>query len=330
MNTLQRYATPVMNTALFKTAFAALLIVVLSDCGGGIGGTGIGTQSVTASGVVTGFGSVFVNGVEFETSQATQVIIDDSPNRLESELVTRQVVTVEGTLNADQVTGTAERIVFADNVQGPVSHINSGTNILQVLGQTVVVIDITVLAGFASLAELTDGDILEVSGLVLGGGAIVATYIERQSPPVSSAEINVEGVIENLTATTFSLGNLSVDYSLVLPQNLPFGGLREGLFVEVKSIQLPDSATDVLIAMSVEEEDNFNPAPGELVLLEGFVAELAPDRFEISGHPVNFGNTTVFENGTAASLGINELIIVTGVARGDVIVASRIRFVLAQ
>ena len=47
--------------------------------GGGIGGTGI------TSGTVTGFGSVFVNGIKFETA-GTSFDVDDDPTAVEGDL----------------------------------------------------------------------------------------------------------------------------------------------------------------------------------------------------------------------------------------------------
>ena len=64
-----------MRQVFRRLAFATLAGIMTVSCGGGggsgevasggIGGTGI------SSGAVTGFGSIFVNGVEFDTSGAS-------------------------------------------------------------------------------------------------------------------------------------------------------------------------------------------------------------------------------------------------------------------
>jgi hypothetical protein len=64
------------RTLLTKAVVAAAAVVGLAACGGG--GSSSSTPQpaaqsapVVSSGAITGFGSVFVNGVRFETSSAT-------------------------------------------------------------------------------------------------------------------------------------------------------------------------------------------------------------------------------------------------------------------
>src|SRR5437667_365250 len=96
---------------------------------GGIQGSGTGT----AYGPITGFGSIFVNGVEFTTSSA-QINIDDQPGS-ESDLQVGEVVTVTGTINADGKTGTATQVTFDGDVTGRVVQIDSAGGTFIVLGQ---------------------------------------------------------------------------------------------------------------------------------------------------------------------------------------------------
>ncbi len=60
--------------------------------GGGIGGTGISQGSITA------FGSVWVNGVEFDTSNAS--ILRNGSSVTQSDLAIGMVVTVDGSVNS--------------------------------------------------------------------------------------------------------------------------------------------------------------------------------------------------------------------------------------
>ena len=63
--------------AIFR-ALPFILAASLSSCGGGGGGGlasvsnggGIGGSGHSSSGTIDGFGSIFVNGVEFETDEA--------------------------------------------------------------------------------------------------------------------------------------------------------------------------------------------------------------------------------------------------------------------
>ena len=64
-----------MNKILVKTSLCAAIALTIVGCGsessGGGGVAGIGGSGYVSSGSVSGFGSVFVNGVEFETDSAT-------------------------------------------------------------------------------------------------------------------------------------------------------------------------------------------------------------------------------------------------------------------
>ena len=61
---------------VFQLFFITVICLFLAGCGGGgnssLAGGGIGGTGITASGAITGFGSIFVNGIEFETAGASR------------------------------------------------------------------------------------------------------------------------------------------------------------------------------------------------------------------------------------------------------------------
>ena len=57
-------------------------------------------------GQITAFGSIYVNGVEFETAGASYEV-DDALASSDDALAVGMVVKVEGAVNADGATGTA-------------------------------------------------------------------------------------------------------------------------------------------------------------------------------------------------------------------------------
>ena len=320
-----------MNMHLFKKTLGVLLITLLSACGGGGGGGsasngGIGGTGV-ATGPITGFGSVFVNGIEFDTSGNIQITLDGEPNHSQSDLKIGQVVTIKGTISDDGTKGTATSIEFEDEVEGPVQSIDLAANTIVVLGLTVQATATTVFDGFASLAALAVNDIVEVSGLPDATGKIVATHIEKHSNYVAGTEIEVKGMIANLTATTFTIGTLTVDYSLVLPQDRP-ATLSNGLFVEVKANTLPDPITGVLTATKVEVEDEDEGAvEGNELDLEGFVTDfVSATEFKVNGQAVTTNFQTSYEHGVAADLANNVRVEVEGRLTGGVLVAEEISF----
>ena len=98
---------------LTKVILPLLLITCLglSGCGGGgaggvadIGGGGIGGTGISSTGTIDGFGSIFVNGVEYETGDS-EVLLDGQPAS-ERRLRLGMVGTVRRPSNAGGVTGT--------------------------------------------------------------------------------------------------------------------------------------------------------------------------------------------------------------------------------
>ena len=117
-----------MNIPTFlRSATAALVtVVLLQACSSGSeqvagidrGGAPI-AATVGSSGTITGFGSIFVNGVEYDTASANIRI--DGAAGTEADLRVGQVVTVTGTLDSGSTTrGKAQTVSFNAAVEGPV------------------------------------------------------------------------------------------------------------------------------------------------------------------------------------------------------------------
>lgn len=87
-----------------------------SGGGGDTGDTSAGISgSGKAIGVITQFGSIFVNGVEYDTSEA--IIIVNGVIATEDDLGVGMVVFIQGTVNEDGVTGVAEVVIVDDNLK---------------------------------------------------------------------------------------------------------------------------------------------------------------------------------------------------------------------
>jgi hypothetical protein len=302
-------------------------IAMLAACGGGggsddnTGGTpdpGGDTGGITGTGIafaigpLTGFGSVIVNGVTYDTSSATFDI--DGVAGTQDDLELGHYVVVTGTISDDGATGTANNVTFGDNVEGPVSSVDSATGTIVVLGQTVVIDGGTSIDDScpATLNELTGVAAVEVSGPVRADGTIVATRIECKA---TAGEMEVTGVVSNLNtgAMTFQINALVVDYSDALVDNFPMAGvISEGDPVESKGNNLGDAGE--LLATRVEYKGGeFADDEGDHAEIEGFITrfDLVTD-FDVSGIPVTTNGSTVYEGGVAGDLGLNLKVEVEG------------------
>lgn len=273
--------------------------------GGGGGGTPPPTQGIDGVGIavgpITGFGSIFVNGVEFETTNA-QIRIEDRA-ATESELQVGQVVSLKGSFNADGTTGTASEVSFNDSLEGPVSAVDLVASTLVVLGQTVRVTGTTVFDNrFAtpSLAGISVGDVVEVSGFPNATGEIVATRIE---PKAAGGELELFGVVSNLdtNARRFNVTTTVVDYSNAQLDN---GQPTNGGCVEVKGTNF---AAGVLTATRVEVKAcGATAVANDRGQIEGVITRFASTTdFSVGTIDITTNASTVYERGTASDLRLN-------------------------
>ena len=290
---------------IMRHPFTYLLggVLALSGCeGGGITGTGLDILKdpiPVSVGVITNFGSVYVNGVKFDSSN-TKFKLDDLEG-IESDLKVGMIVSVAGKIESTN-TGTATQITFNDDVEGRViaNNISSG-NTLDIMGQTIHVdadtnFESLIPDTVATLEEIEVGNIVEVSGYNSGDGNIYATRIEvKKKEYVAGEEIQVTGLTKSTTETSFQIGSLTVLYSNAEYDSIPNDVIVDGLFVEVKSKQ-GFSIGGALIADKVELEGDgkkkFGVENGQELELEGIVSNFNSDNqtFVLNGQIVRFGS----------------------------------------
>lgn len=341
-------------------ALAVLGALTVAGCGGSSTGSDNKTSAgVKRTGVITGFGSVYVNGVKYktETAQAEEggictqsfppvcyipVTVEDKKGSMD-DLAIGMVVTLEGSVNADGKTGVATHIEYDDELEGVVSAVNlaaDGTGTLMVMGQTVKISATTTFASKVSsitaITQIMIDNIVEVSGYSAGDGNIVATRVEVKKAKMEAGdEIEVKGVISQLNQTegpgssstkTFMLGALMVHFDTAKVE----GTLKEGLYVEVKSDQAP--VNNMLIATKVEVEDDgkkgVDGEAGDEFELEGVVSAVkSTSEFVLNGQTVLIDSGTEFENGSAAAITVDALLEVEGSLNADgKLVADEIEF----
>jgi len=150
---------------------------------GGIGGTGQRAEAeIGVLGVITGFGSICVNGIEVHYDAGTPVAFNGDLSSAKA-LGIGQVVSVLAVGAGRQARATWIDIV--DSAVGPVTAVESAGTLLEVNKQRVRIEPSTVLgAGLerAQLASAQVGDTLRVSGLRNADGTIVATRVETAAP----------------------------------------------------------------------------------------------------------------------------------------------------
>jgi hypothetical protein len=273
-----------------------LIASATSGSGGGIGGTGL-----TSSGTIDGFGSIFVNGVEFETDGAEIVI--DGQQVTADELALGMVVLVAGRVNDDGVTGVASQVIFDSEVQGPITSIKpgrDGDSLLLVAAGVEVIAEQTGTVfsglGFDSIAV---GDYVQVSGFPEGPDRLRATRIAKKTPASGNVDdVEIEGVITGLTAGEFTLRGLVVDYSAADVTGLPGGAPAVGMTVQVRGVI--DPVANKILADRVTPEDTIVDQLGDAaeVSVQGAITSFASIAdFRINGVRVDATDATLRPSG---------------------------------
>ena len=287
-----------------SAALSALLLLFSFSCGGGGGSTFAG-GGIDGTGTISAFGSIIVNGSEFDTSNAI-IVIDGVVKGTGDDVVLEnldvgRVVIVEGSPGADDESFVADRVKYSDNVEGPVENINSidiKTKEIVVLGQTVILNVNTEFknTGFEAIAL---DEVVEVSGLYDDTGTIWATFIGKTGVLTPGLEVEVTGYVSNLDAglKTFAINDLTVNYQSADTSGLPDGVLNEGMRVEVDG-SLDESGAE-LVATIIEPDDGLDDKNADLLEIAGFVTDVAsPTEFTVGSQVVIIDPEAVFVDGT--------------------------------
>ena len=260
---------PKFTQSATRFSLSALAMGVLAACGGaggGSGGTDIADGGIRGTGSsvgpVSGFGSVFVNGVRFETGALNGQVQSDDGISVEEDLDEGMILRVEGEWRNDGQ-GTANLVEYDDTLRGVIDSITpdlSGAEEfveLVILGQTVVVDKQTVVSG-TTFADLLggngEGSSVRVSAWRQVDGSFRASYV-GVLPQDTESDVELEGAIEDgsVQPGSFTIGGIDVEYdgSTVFGEGLSESDLVPGRFFEVEG----DYTSGTLQAVEIERDD---------------------------------------------------------------------------
>ena len=323
----------------WRSAAALLLALVVSifmGCGGGggsVAGVGSGGTGSFASGSISGFGSIVVNGIHYDESAASAAGAIQNEDGLvgsSASLKLGMVVNVTGSAISNSSTlpsATANAVSFGSELLGPIEgSINLASKTLVVLGQTVAVTGSTffddTLAG--GLLALQAGDVVEVYGFYdPASNTVSATRIERSG----AADFKLSGTVGNLNtaSSSFSIGSRMVSYANISPAS-QVPALANGQLVRVKAKNTLTKA-GLLDATRIRVHGLGglgSPGVGDRdeASVEGTVnAFTSATAFSVNGIAVDARNALV-SGGAAVALGVR--VEVEGSTSGNVLVARKV------
>jgi hypothetical protein len=281
-------------------------MTTLAGCGGGSDGDStVSGSSETVQGRITGFGSIYVAGVEYETDNA-MITVDGKPAS-EDDLELGMMVTVKG--NSSGAYGHAQRVDFDDDVEGVITEVNldqNGMGTMTIMGHTVTVdantmVEIKARNIDSMMQAVYDPNmgiqyVAEVSGYSDGNGNIHATRIEVKAYDDIDGEIEVKGFVKNHdgVAMMFMIGNMEVVYSdATRYDDMSHDMLADGMHVEVKGHGFDTQGR--LIADEIENENDSGVNSGDdedEYEIEGVVTSITDDSFQINGQTIYYNQNT--------------------------------------
>ena len=317
-----------------STLLATAALVTVSACGGGGGGDSgivpVATTAVVSRGTITGFGSVYVNGVEYAT-QGVEVEVNGEP-ATEADLKVGYMVQMRARSQGES--HSAEVIRYHDNLEGPISSIAADGASFVAMGQTVLVgSDTTFGSGVTprSIEGLAVSDVVEVSGMLDADGAILATYVDIKP---DGGPYDVSGYVIGLDRALkqFSITALVVDYSAANLDDFPAGEPAEGDLVLVKGFGFDANGAFIATRIELRSDDWLEPGTGDEMEVAGIVTDfVSATDFMLAGTKVTTTSSTEYEHGTAADLAEGVQVLVKGeVDAAGVLVARHICFKLTS
>ncbi len=238
---------------LVRSMGLAAGVGLLASCGGGgAGGIADGGIRGTGSSVgpVSGFASVFVNGIRFSTDG--EVTSDDGITR-ESQLEKGMILRVDGQWR-DDGQGEADRLSYDDTFRGPVADValdaTTGTGQFTILGQTILIDRQTVLR-LGPATALANGQYVRVSAWPRGDGRYRASFV-GVIPDDGSVElegaIKQGSVVNTDSEKTFMINDRVIDFR----DPVSFDGITAD---QLEELALAGTAVEVEGSVSVSDSN---------------------------------------------------------------------------
>jgi len=276
--------------AIKRTLFALLIGAGIVSCGGssilsaGISGTGI------VFGAITGFGSIYVNGVEYEIDEAS-FNVDGNTMASQGDLQIGMVVKLDATDNGDG-TGVATTVSYDELIQGPVNNLSTidlENKSFSVFGTQVKINLNSTVFDNTDFASLQNDDLVEVSGFINQSGEVIATLVDYQEDLQQGSEVELHGQIEVsslILNQEFVLNGVTINYTFSTPLEDLENGLSEGLYVEVKGLYNAGEIDADKIEGEDDDREEIEQSEGE-VSVQGIITDLTDSlHFDINGIPV--------------------------------------------
>lgn len=269
-------------------------------------------------GPISGFGSVIVNGMRFDTVGAAMSDDDGNFVRLQ-DLALGMTVSVDGTTDEVTARGAAKSLALLRGNTGTITAIDAVNQTFTLLGMTVQAAPTTAYKDVTAFASLAVGDVVEVYGVVQSDNTVMATLIDKEDAGYTHRLVGrVSGL--NTAAKTFQVGALRVNYGTATLS----GVLADGILVKVRAAQAPAGGVMTASAVKADESGGYGKtvAASSYLKIKG-VAEVAPVNgiLTLSGTQVDVSQAVYKDTSTIRA---GDFLEIRGTWDGRVLLASKV------
>ena len=313
-----------MKTRQLLLAVSCAMIVSMVACSDGTATVGVAIppipvptspEPITSSGVITALDDVRVNGVRYDTANATVIVNGEAASV--SDLRIGQRINLEGEVNLLGIEGTADAVVYDANVIGPAETIDPNLGLLVVMRQRVLVDDHTEFGPGIdpiSLGGIAIGETVQISGFTKANSDLAATRIELDP---GAAQVQLVGEVVALDAANmrFMFNSLLIDYSNARVIDLPFGMPVDGINLIAKG----HLDSGILVADEIRATDDLVPGtPYYRINVQGYVTQFnSTSDFHINSHPITTDWDTDYSGGSASDIQPDVEMTIDGRISGD-------------
>ncbi|CCQ11569.1 hypothetical protein PALB_24700 [Pseudoalteromonas luteoviolacea B = ATCC 29581] len=273
---------------------------------------------IVSKGVISNFGSVYVNGMRFKTEQAS--FRDEEGKAIdENQFGVGMLVTVVGRAGASASEGNAQDVYYELKAKGPVESVELAESRIKVVGLSFVITESTEFEN-TTFETLLTGEFVKVSALQNDENQLIAAHVEKAD---QEDEIKLAGVISLLDdgAKSFSLNNLVIDYTRANVE----GQLSDGAYVIVYAET--NAADGVLNVSKVKVVTRDVDDSGVQYAIDGVIQSVMENnQFTLNGLTVMWNDETQFFGGSAKDVAIGERVKIHGALVEEQFIARKIRF----
>lgn len=296
--------------------------------------------NIELSGKITALtsNSLTINGLQIFVDTSTILItqfntkLNFSDLKVGDDIVVKVTQSAGGQLTAVIIILKPENNRQEIELEGKIQLVSS--NSIMVLDVELFVDSSTIIVahrrGIIHLGDLKVGDKVEVRGYLQQDSSYLAKYIKVESEEYESNELEIEGTISALMASSFIVNAITftVDSATVIFGHhgslFSFSDLKVGMEVKVKAILQSDSSYKAIKIILNQYEFE------KRIEIAGLIEEINTDNFTLGGYTFNIDDQTLIYNNMKQRLSFGDLkvgmfVMVEAYLQGTTFLASKIK-----